>query len=334
MGLKVANMYSSRILSTVNCPLAFADPSGGDSSSFFHVNRVDWTDPGDEITFAQYLPDGAGNVSCAPTNLQVVRYRLRTTDSVLIRNEARSFAGVASAPDVPLCESVVAFQMEYAFLGVDSTLWDSTATWFSPWLSISRTGTTSTIGGWLPVVMLGAGTSSLHDIVRGSVYRLEFDLAPNAIFADTSVGPNHLVVGFLDGLTPVDTTPIWTGSTTSRHVVVDIESTRDISGARVLIQGKLSSPRAGANLAISSLRVSQRTLTSYRWISDPTVAQKKRIQALRLSLITRTEREVQGTSPWAFDGVGDLPGMSVTGPEARKGYAFYQRIIPVVNHGN
>lgn len=333
LGLKVANMYSSRILSTVNCPLAFVDPASGDSSSFLHINRSDWTDPGDEITFAQYLPDGAGNVSCAPTNLQVVRYRLRSTDSVLTRSEANSFAGISSAPEVPLCESVVAFQTEYALLDVDSVLWDSTSNWYSPWLSVSKSGNKSTLSGWAPLVMLGAGTSTLHDIVQGSTYRVEFDLEPNTVFADTSTGQNHLVVGFWDGLAPVDTVPVWTGSTTSRHVIVDIEASKNISDARVLVQGKLSTIRPTATLSISSLRVAQRSLTGYRWLSDPTLAQKKRVQAVKLSVVTRTEREVQGTSPWAFDRVGDLPGLNIGGAEARKGYAFFQRIVPVVNHG-
>lgn len=79
--------------------------------------------------------------------------------------------------------------------------------------------------------------------------------------------------------------------------------------------------------------MSQRSLTQYRWLSDPTKAQKKRVQAVKLSVITRTEREVTGNAPWAFAGVGDLPGLNLFGSDARKGYAFFQRIVPVVNHG-
>lgn len=40
-GLKIANMYSSRILSTVNCPHAYVDPATGDSASFSFINRSD-----------------------------------------------------------------------------------------------------------------------------------------------------------------------------------------------------------------------------------------------------------------------------------------------------
>lgn len=334
MGLRVANMYSSRIMNIVNCPLAYADPATGDSSSFLHVNRTDWSNPGDEITFAQYLPDGSGNVSCSPSNLMVVRYRLRTSDSVLLRTEAGLFSQIASKPEVPLCQSVVAFQLEYALLGVDSTLWDSTTVFWSGWLSLVRIGNRTTIGGWIPMVMLSAISTTSRDIEEGSTYRFEFDLAPNAAFADPTGGNSRFVVGFLDGSTVVDTVAVWTGLASSRHVVLDIEASRSIANARVIVQGDVPDPRPTATLAISGLRVSQKTLTNYRWISDPTVAQKKRVQALKLSVITKTDREVQGTVPWAFDGVGDLPGLSVTGPDSRKGYAFYQRIIPVVNHGN
>ena len=332
-GLKVANMYSSRILSTVNCPLAFADPATGDSSSFLHVNRSDWTNPGDEITFAQYLPDGNGNVSCAPANLQVVRYRLRSTDSVMLRTEASLFSGIASAQEVPVCHSVVAFQMEYALLGVDSTLWDSTSLWFSPWLSVVRAGSRTTFGGWSNAALMGAATIGAREIVRGSTYRFEFFLTPNDSFAEPSRGATRILVGFWDGSTLVDTTAVWVGTAVGRSVVVDIEATRDIPMARVAVMGRMQTAISGAATTVSSLRVSQKTLTSYRWISDPTTVEKRRIQALKLSLIMRTEKEVTGNAPWAFDGVGDLPGLNLFGSDARKGYAFFQRIIPVVNHG-
>ena len=333
LGLRVSNMYSSRILATVHCPHAYADPTSGDSASFLHVNKSDWTDPGDEITFAQYKPDGTGKLTCAPTSLQVVRYKLRTSDSVLVRSETQQFADIATAAEVPICRSVVAFQIEYGLLGVDSTLWDSTATWWGPVGSIARSGDTTTFGGWSNATVLGVATHATRDIERGSTYRIQMNLTPNDSFADTTRGARSLVVGFLDGGNLVDTTRVWTGTSSGRTAIVDIEVTQNLSSARVVILSRLQQPSMAAALSISKVRVSQRSLTQYRWLSDPTKAQKKRVQAVKLSVITRTEREVTGNAPWAFAGVGDLPGLNLFGSDARKGYAFFQRIVPVVNHG-
>lgn len=332
-GLKIANMYSSRILSTVNCPHAYVDPTTGDSASFSFINRSDWSYPGDEVVFAQYMPDGNGNVTCAPTSLQVVRYRLRTLDSVLVRAQATTFAGIPTATEIPVCHSVVAFQMEYALLGLDSTLMDSTTAWYSPSFPIVRSGNNYTVGPWLTTSLAGVATIGYVNIKRGFGYRIEIQLTPNAAFADTTTGAQRIVVGLLEGSQLVDTIPAWVGPNTGRKVVVDIEATRDIPFARVVIGARMGAANTASMLTFSQFRFSLKRLTNYVWLSDPTPAQRRRVQALRLSIITRTEREVRGNAPWTFEGVGDLPGLNLIGSDARKGYAFFQRIIPVVNHG-
>lgn len=333
-GLKIANMYSSRILSTVNCPHAYVDPTTGDSASFSFINRNDWTYPGDEVVFAQYMPDGNGNVNCAPTSLQVVRYRLRTLDSVLVRAQAATFAGITTATEIPVCHSVVAFQMEYALLGLDSTLMDSTAAWYSPAsFPIVPSGHRWTVGPWSSTALSGAATVDYVNIKRGYGYRIEIQLSPDAAFADTIAGAQRILVGLLDGSQLVDTIPAWVGPNTGRKVVVDIEATQDIPSARIVIGARMGAANTSSKLTFSQFRFSLKRLTNYVWLSDPTPAQRRRVQALRLSIITRTEREVRGNAPWTFEGVGDLPGLNLIGSDARKGYAFFQRIIPVVNHG-
>lgn len=330
LGLRVSNMYSSRILSTVNCPHAYADPASGDSSSFLHSNKDSWADPGDEIVFAQYKADPSGSVTCAPSNLEVVRYRLRVSDSVLLRSSASQFSAISTANEVPICRSVVAFQLEYGLLGVDSTLWDTTSTWFGSVGALSQIHDTVVASGWSNAAILGFGAHAAKSIEKGCTYRFRMHLEPNKAFADTV---ERMGFGFWDGLNLRDTVTVWAGTSAGRTVTVDVEASQDLSWARPAVFARLRHPNSAASLAISKTRISQKTLVGYHWLSDPTVAQKKRVQAVKLSVITRTEREVKGNAPWAFSGVGDLPGLNLFGSDARKGYAFFQRIIPVVNHG-
>lgn len=67
-GLNTGLLFSERDMMSLKCPLAFA--SGVDSSSFVHVNRNSASNPGDEISFSQYLPNDEGITTCMNTDVR------------------------------------------------------------------------------------------------------------------------------------------------------------------------------------------------------------------------------------------------------------------------
>lgn len=332
LGLKRANLYSKRDMSVIDCPDARI--SASDPSSFLHVNSSSLSSPGDEITFALYPPDESGMVTCHSTNLLFVRYRLGA-DSVLTRATASSQSAISTAPDIPLLENVLAFQIQYGIQVPDTVLWDSTSIWHGTG-SLSASGSASagwTSSGW-GIGLQYLWTPKTRTIRAGSRLQASFRITPNLDMADTSNGRPYLVIGFLDGGVLKDTVPFTVGDDAGRTIVLDIVPRQDMAAANLVVGGRLKSATAAPNLRMTSLQVREVSSPSYTWIDDPTTLQKSQIRAVRVFLLPRSREKSLPSKQNPWTGIGDLPSFDPGASLGGKAASLFVRTIPVVNNGH
>lgn len=331
MGLKRANLYSRRDLSVIQCPDAWI--ASGDSSSFQHINRSDLSNPGDEIVFGMYPPDENGTVTCHSTNLLFVRYRLRG-DSVLTRATATSQAGMSMAPDVPLLENVLAFQLQYGLQAPFSTLWNSSDGW-SGIGSLAVNGDAASgwsISGWKNSLQY-AWILPAKAVKAGNRVRATFQIFPNLGMADTADGRPQLVVGFLEGSTLKDTISLDVGDTTGHTITVDLVATSDMASAHLAVAGLVKGIPSSPVLKIKQLFVQEMSTASYAWLDDPTTDQKRQVRAVRAFLLPRSREKSLPSKQDPWVGIGDLPPYDPGASLGGKAASLFVRSIPVVNNG-
>lgn len=323
-GLNVGNIMAGGDLMTQACPHAFV--SASDSSSFDHTDG----DPGDVISFGQYLLDEDGLPNCENANSRWTRYRL--VGNTLLRATAPTLAMLANAPEIPLLGDVLAFQVQYGLQSPQDLLWDSTnANKPVPTgaLTVTDSGGGWNIKGWtngLEKVQFPAKALELGDRIKISLH-----CTPNADFANTTTGWARFVVGLDDG--DLDTIRIYPGMTGGRRVEVDVVSAED-ANQKLIIAGNMKMSTGAPSIHISSLEVRRTSQASYTWVDTPTQAQKKQVRAMRLFLLVNSKDKSMTvrTAPWT--GIGNLGSIDPKSAAAGKATVLFERMIPVVNNGH
>lgn len=334
-------------------------PATGDSSSFRFVDG-NTVPGGDEIEFRFHQAGPTGMTSCtdATTPLQSVSYRYNAG-----RLERRFCQGaaVASCPTngtwVPFLDSVVSFQLQYGIAAETTEVVLQTANLIAP-------GAWSTAGGaTVAATIAGSDTSFAitgFDNARRSVwfltafpryrrsdtYLLSFRVVGNEAwrvdklkFAAGMYKSDGTVDGPLDTLTaPVGYA---VAGSTGWMVHTLFTPSIDADGSRYLgFEGQLVAAPASAGHTVTLRDIQVRRISRgeyFRWVESPTAAEKRRVTAIRASLLVKSRRTDADPAPGTFTGaqLGESAA-SFTPSGAAVGYTYLlmQRIVPVVNNAS
>lgn len=351
---------------TVVAPCAGADDSRiafatGDSSSFLYVDSNS-VPGGDEIQFRFHQSTGTGMTNCASaaTPLQSISYRYN--NGRLERRFCQGGAVATCATNgtwVPFLDSVVSFQLEY---GLDADVAQEVYTKAA--LVTAGNWTASGVGGLgLAPTIVGSDTTyvltgfdntrkwvrfqtPIPQYRRTDTYLLSIQVIGNEAWRVDQAG---FRAGIYDAAAGVD------GPTDSNRIAVSppipgsmgqtfetiINPSANADSTRFLgFDGRLIAAPTSAGHTVTIRNISLRRISRgqyFRWIEAPTVAEKNRVRAVRISMLVKSRRSDADPAPGTFTGaqLGEA-GASYTPSGADAGYSYIlmQRIIPVVNNAS
>jgi len=334
-------------------------PATGDSSSFRFVDN-NGVPGGDQIEFRFHQAGSDGMTSCtdASTPLQSVSYRYNAG-----RLERRFCQGsaVASCPTngtwVPFLDSVVSFHLQYGVAAETTEVVLGNADLITP-------ATWSTVGGLSLATTLAAGDTSFAitgfnntrryvrfltafpRYRRTDTYLLSFRVVGNEAwridklkFAAGMYKSDGTVDGVLDTLTASVGYAI--AGSTGWMVHTLFTPSVDADGSRYLgFEGQLVAAPASAGHTVTLRNIQVRRISRgeyFRWVENPTVAEKRRVTAVRVSLLVKSRRTDADPAPGTYTGaqLGESSAsFTPSGAAVGFSYLLMQRIIPVVNNAS
>lgn len=334
-------------------------PATGDSSSFLYVDS-DSVPGGDEIEFRFHQSSATGMTDCASpaTPLQSISYRYN--DGRLERRFCQGNAVAACAVNgtwVPFLDSVVSFQVQY---GLDADTIEeihTTAALLSSsnWSTAGGLTLTPTINGGDTSYVLSGYNNTRRWVCfevpipryrRTDTYILSMRVVGNEAWR---VDQSAFRAGILNSAgnvdAPMDTNRIAVSppipGSFGRVFETIINPSVDADGERYLgFDGQLIATPTNTNHEVSIRNISLRRISRgeyFRWTEAPTVAEKNRVRAVRISMLVKSRRSDADPAPGTFTGaqLGEA-GASYTPAGAEVGYSYIlmQRIIPVVNNAS
>jgi type II secretory pathway component PulJ len=343
-----------------NATDARIDLAGGDTSSFTYTNSTG-VPGGDEVEFRFHQASAAGMTTCDHTGaspLTSISYRF--DDGQLQRRYCEGAAVATCATNgtwLPLLDSVVSFHVQYGVENPNAGLVFNTAnlTNAGSWtasgdldvaVNPAAGDTTFQFTGLTGTTKFARFQTPIDTIARGQSYLVSFRILGN--YAWTQDGA-RFGVGFVDASKntdaatdlvpiqpafPVDGSQGWTVSTVLSPSV-------DAIGARYLaFYGQLNAVQSTTGHAVTIRDIAVRRIGRgqyIQWYEAPTVAQKNRVRAVRVSLLVKSRKSDADPAPGTFSDVNlGQAGATYTPTGAAVGYSYIlmQRIIPVVNNGN
>lgn len=349
---------------TVVAPCAGADDARistgtGDLSSFLYVDS-DSVPGGDEIQFRFHQSTGTGMTNCASatTPLQSISYRYN--DGRLERRFCQGAAVatcVGTGTWVPFLDSVVSFHIEY---GLDADTVEEIYTK----ADLVNAANWSTAGGLaLAPTITGSDTSYVVTGYNNTRRWVRFNAAiPRYRRTDTYILSMKVIGdeawrvdqgGFRAGV--YNSTANVDGPLDSNRIAVSppipgslgqtfetvINPAADADAARYLgFDGQLIAAPTKTGHTVTIRNISLRRISRgqyFLWTEAPSVREKARVRAVRISMLVKSRRSDADPAPGTFTGaqLGEA-GASFTPSGADVGYSYIlmQRIIPVVNNAS
>lgn len=331
----------------------------GDSSSFLYVDS-DSVPGGDEIEFRFHQSTPTGMTDCASpaTPLQSISYRFN--DGRLERRFCQGNAAATCATNgtwVPFLDSVVSFHIQYgldadtveeihstADLITDANWTTSGGLELDP--EINGSDTTYTVSGFNNTRQWVRFRSAIPRYRRTDTYILSMRVVGNEAWRVDQLG---FRLGMMQSDGSVD------ASTDTNRVAVSppipgslgwtfesvLNPSTDADGQRYIgFDGQLVAAPTNTDHSVTIRNLSIRRISRgqyFRWVDAPSVAEKNRVRAARISMLVKSRRSDADPAPGTFTGeqLGE-PGASYTPAGAEVGYSYIlmQRIIPVVNNAS
>jgi prepilin-type N-terminal cleavage/methylation domain-containing protein len=293
--------------------VVYIDAGGGDSSSFVLTNNGNL----DRLTFRRGVySNSGGTAGTIVTNLQVTWW---VDGNQKLWRQQDTIGGNAGAP-ILMATGVTQFNIE---AGVQST--DASTTlksWSSsdslnlkthgsgPALTLTKiAGTGYRISGFTAEtesdIMLcvppSTSTPQGINLSPGVTYGVSFNMTPDAVMAAQftnqkdliSAGFRTIAGGTESALAGVEDYGFFAGKVVATNMRY-LEFSHGISGtttAYYLMRFRMQASAIGGSIVIDSLRIWESHLAQNSWQSAPTLAQKKKVKALRLNLNISNDSE-------------------------------------------
>lgn len=336
------------------------DAANGDSSSFRYTNSA--TVPGGDLVefrMHQGTPTGMQNCADATTPLQSISYRYNAG-----RLERRFCQGPAVATCatngtwIPFLDSVVSFHVQYGVENPDdgvqyaNTALATSGNWLNPGqltatLTNTPLDTNIVLTGFASATRVSRFLVPVPQFRRGETFLVSFRAVANpswfqdgASFGAGFFQSNNNQDSPRDSFSiqpgyPVNGSEGWLVSMVFNPNVDSADGQRFFG-----FYGRLvAAPVAAAPPAITIRDLEIRRIGRGRyvnWIEAPSLAQKNRVRAVRVSLLVKSRRSDADPAPGTFSDANlGQTGATYTpsGSEVGFSYILMQRIIPVVNNG-